>query len=122
MNRLLAIGLAALWAWGCAGEPKGLPDLARSAAERYLDAWQAGRWNTIYRLEGQTPENEPVLHKALTDSLEFYLINEVRYSDSAAACAITLRWRTTDGTYSETGELYLQRQRADWYITGFRSF
>jgi hypothetical protein len=122
MNRLLATGLAALCALGCAGEPKRLPDLARFTAERYLNAWQAGRWSTIYQLEGQTPDSDPVLHKALTDSLEFYVINEVRYSDSAAACAITLRWRTTGGTYSETGDLYLQRHHADWFITGFRSF
>ena len=107
---------------GCAGEPTGLPDLAGSVAERYLAAWQASQWDDIYRLEGRGPDGEPVLHRALTDSLEFYLISEVRYSDSAAACAVTLRWRTGEGTYSEAGELYLQRHHTDWYITGFRSY
>ena len=122
MKRLLATCMAAVSIWGCAGEQRGLPDLARATAERYLEAWQAGKWDTIYRLEGQTPEADPVLHKALTDSLEFYLISEIRYSDSAAACAVTLRWHTAGGTYSESGELYLERQHMEWLITGFRSF
>lgn len=122
MKRLLVIGLAVLWTWGCAGEQRGLPDLARATAERYLEAWQAGKWDTIYRLEGQGPDRDPVLHKALTDSLEFYVINEIRYADSSAACALTLRWHTAGGTYSETGELYLERQQMEWFITGFRSF
>jgi hypothetical protein len=122
MKRLVAVILVALCAWACAGEPRGLPDFARATAERYLDAWQASRWDTIYKLEGQGPESDPVLHKALTDSLEFYVINEIRYADSSVACAVTLRWRTTGGTYSETGELYLERQHTDWFIKGFRSF
>lgn len=112
--------------WGllaaCANEPPGLPQLAQQAAERYLEAWQAGEWDRIYRYEDRDPASRSVLHKALTDRLDFYHINVVRYADSAAACAVTLRWLTPAGTYSETGELYLERRGADWLVTGYRNF
>jgi hypothetical protein len=106
----------------CAGEPIGLPDLATAAAESYLKAWQAGDWERIYRFEGRGPESRSVLHRALSDRLLFYQVTEVRYADSAAACAVTLRWRTPAGTYSETGELYLHRRGPDWHVAGYRNF
>lgn len=107
---------------GCTGAPPGLPDLAMRVADSYLKAWQAGDWDSIYRLEDRGPETRSVLHKSLTDRLVFYQINEVRYSDSAAACAVTLRWQTPSGTYSETGELYLHRSNAEWRVAGYRNF
>jgi hypothetical protein len=114
----------ALWALvgGCASAPPGLPELAATTAESYLKAWQAGDWDRIYELEARSPESRSVLHKALTDRLLFYHINEVRYADSAAACAVTLRWRTPTGTYSETGELYLHRRGFEWNVVGYRNF
>lgn len=107
----------------CGGEPIGVPQLAQRSAERYLEAWQKADWNTIYKLQGSPPDSGgPVLHKSLTDRLEFYTISEVRYTDSAAACAVSLRWMTPAGAYNETGELYLERDGLDWRITRFRRF
>jgi hypothetical protein len=108
--------------WSCTGEQAGRPQLAQHAAERYFTAWQAGDWDSIYRLEGRAPEERSVLHRALTDRLDFYHINEVRYADSSAACAVTLRWLTPAGTYSETGELYLERHGLEWQVAGYRNF
>lgn len=85
-------------------------------------AWQSGDWERIYRLEKSGPERRSVLHRSLSDRLLFYQINEVRYTDSAAACAVTLRWQTPSGTYSETGELYLNRRGTEWRVTGYRNF
>ena len=116
---MLTLGLVLC---GCAGEPPGAPELAHQAADRYLSAWQEGDWNRIYEFEGRLPDVPPILHRALTDNLEFYSINEVRYSDSAAACAVTLRWIAPEAEYTETGELYLERVGIDWRVTGFRSF
>ena len=122
MKRLILLFLAGGLFAACAGEPPALPYLAQRTAERYLSAWQAGRWGDIYRLEDRSPNEQSILHEALTDSLEFYAISEVRYADRAVACALTLRWRTDAGTYSESGELYLERRQADWFVTGYRSF
>ena len=94
----------------------------QGVADRYLTAWQEGDWNRIYEFEGRLPDVRPILHQALTDKLEFYTINEVRYSDSAAACAVTLRWIASEAEYTVTGELYLERVGMDWRVTGFRSF
>lgn len=107
---------------GCARKPRGLPEIVQSTAERYLVAWQEGDWVELYRLEKKTPELVPALHGALTDHLESYMINEVRYSDSAAACVLTLHWETEQGVVTETGELYLERSGARWHISGYRSF
>jgi hypothetical protein len=73
-------------------------------------------------MEGKPPEERLALHRSLTDDLEFYAISEVRYTDSAAACALTLRWSTPVGEYTETGELYLEREGLEWQVTGFKSF
>lgn len=113
--------LCSLW-WGCSGPPAGLPDLATRTAESYLKAWQAGDYERIYRLEDRGPESRSVLHRSLTDRLLFYQINEVRYSDSAAACVVTLRWQSPSGTHSETGELYLHRRGTDWQVAGYRNY
>ena len=113
----LLISLAA-----CGGPPVDMPQLAEATAERYLQAWQSADWDHIYRLEGREPENRSVLHKSLTDRLEFFHITEVRYAESSAVCAVTLRWRSPAGTYSESGELYLQRHGPDWQVWGYRNF
>jgi len=108
--------------WGCAAPPRGIPDLVQATADRYLAAWQRGDWDLVYRLEGRTPDRKPLLHLALTDSLAFYTINEVRYSDSAAACAVTLQWQIGGRPVAEAGDLYLVRRGTQWRISGFRSF
>lgn len=114
----------ALWGFfvACSGVPTGLPQLAQLTAERYFKSWQTGDWDGIYRLEGRNPQSRSVLHRALTDRLLFFHINEVRYADSAAACAVILRWLTPSGTYSETGELYLERHGTDWQVAGYKNF
>jgi hypothetical protein len=123
MRRALGLpGLGLLLLLSCATPPGGVPDLVIQATEDYLQAWQAQDWARLYQLEGQPPGRGPHLHRALTDRLEFYSVNEVRYSDSAAACALTLRWHTPEGFTTQTGELYLERRGLEWLVTGFRSF
>lgn len=122
MKYILILGIALLAGTGCAGPPRGIPEIVQSTAEQYLEAWQEGDWVKIYRLEEKTPDFSPVLHGALTDQLESYMINEVRYSDSAAACVLTLHWGTDSGVITETGELYLERSGRRWRIAGFRSY
>ena len=122
VKNILVFGVALLTVMGCAGRPRGLPEIVQSTAEQYLMAWQEGNWVELYRLEEKNPSEQPVLHGALTDHLESYMINEVRYSDSAAACVITLHWATDWGVHTETGELYLERSGARWRIAGFRSY
>jgi len=96
--------------------------MVERTAERYITAWQKSDWPTVYRMEGRQPGQRPIMHDALTDSLTFYTINEVRYSDSAAACAVTLHWIIMGRTATEAGELYLTRHGTEWRITGFKSF
>ena len=122
MKSILILGIALLALTGCARKPRVLPEIVQSTAEQYLVAWQEGDWVKLYRLEGKTPGLSPVLHGALTDHLESYMINEIRYSDSAAACVLTLHWNTDGGVVTETGELYLERSGARWHIAGFRSY
>lgn len=122
MGRILPTLALVSLLWACSGRSVGLPELAQQSAERYLRAWQASDWDLIYRFEGQTPRSRSVFHRALSDRLEFFHISEVRYADSAVACAVTLRWQTPAGTYSETGELYLKRVGTDWLVSGYRNF
>ena len=107
---------------GCLPAPAGLPQIVRGTVDRYLAAWQKADWATVYRLEGQRPGDRPLLHMALTDSLALFTVSEIRYSDSAAACAVTLRWITGHRAVTEAGELYLARRGVDWYVTGFKSY
>lgn len=107
---------------GCQEAPSGLPQIVRGTADRYLSAWQKSDWAAVYKIEGRTPGERPLLHMALTDSLAFFTINEIRYSDSAAACAVTLRWLAGPRAVSEAGELYLARRGVHWYVTDFRSY
>jgi hypothetical protein len=107
---------------GCAAPPAGVPAIVEGTAERYLAAWQKGDWVEVYKMEGRTPDQPSALHDALTDSLVFHTINEVRYSESAAACAVTLHWQISGRLRTEAGELYLARVGPDWRITSFRGF
>lgn len=122
MKRVLAFIVCLGVVTACSGKPPGLPEMAQLQAERYLRAWQTSDWDTIYRFEGSSPRSRSVFHRALSDRLEFYHITEVRFSDSAVACAVTLRWQTAAGTYSETGELYLERHGTEWLVAGYRNF
>lgn len=106
----------------CQPAPAGLPQIVRGTVDRYLSAWQKSDWASVYAIEGRRPGALPLLHPALTDSLAFYTVNEVRYADSAAACAVTLRWNTGRRAVSETGELYLVRRGVEWYVTGFKTY
>jgi hypothetical protein len=119
---ILVFSLLLVSVAGCAGKPGGVPEIVESTANQYLTAWQERDWVVLYRLEQKSPEFEPALHGALTDHLESYMINEVRYSDSAAACVLTLHWETDWGVSTETGELYLARSGTKWRISGFRSY
>jgi hypothetical protein len=107
---------------GCAGAPSGIPAIVESTADRYLSAWQENDWVEVYTMEGRTPDQPSALHNALTDSLAFFTINEIRYSESAAACAVTLHWQINGRLRAEAGELYLSRVGPDWRITSFRGF
>jgi hypothetical protein len=106
----------------CQPAPASLPQIVRSKVDRYLSAWQKSDWKRVYAIEGRTPGDEPLLHMALTDSLAFFTVNEIRYTDSAAACAVTLRWLSGKRSVSEAGELYLTRRGLDWYVTDFKSY
>lgn len=90
--------------------------------DRYLAAWQESDWVQVYKMEGRDPGLRPLLHHSLTDSLLFYTVNEIRYADSAAACAVTLRWLSGKRAVTETGELYLTRRGVEWRISDFKSF
>lgn len=114
--------LCALAAASCTSQPDTVPELIEASAERYLTTWQERDWDALYRMEGKPPEERLALHRSLTDDLAFYAISEVRYTDSAAACALTLRWSTPVGEYTETGELYLEREGLAWQVTGFKSY
>ena len=117
---LCALALATLV--GCQPPPPGLPQIVRGTVERYLAAWQKSDWVRVYRMEGRTPGDRPLLHPALTDSLAFFTVNEIRYSDSAAACAVTLRWLYGRRAVTETGEIYLVRRGLDWRVSDFKSY
>ena len=121
-RRALGAFLLCLCGIACTAQPTSVPGLITQTADRYLEAWQSHDWEKLYRMEGKGPEKRPYLHRSLTDRLEWYTINEVRYADSAAACALTLRWRTGGGAYVQTGELYLRRRGTEWRITGFKGF
>jgi hypothetical protein len=107
---------------GCQPPPPGLPQIVRGTVERYLGAWQQSDWARVYRMEGRVPGDRPLLHQALTDSLAFFTVTEIRYSDSAAACAVTLRWHSGHRSTTETGEIYLVRHGVEWRVNDFKSF
>jgi len=122
VNARITIILLFLTLTACQPAPASLPQIVRSRVDRYLAAWQKSDWARVYAIEGRTPGDEPLLHLALTDSLAFFTISEIRYTDSAAACAVTLRWLTGKRSVSEAGELYLTRRGVEWYVTDFKSY
>lgn len=122
VKQLRAFGALLTVLLGCAAPPSGTPQTVEARVGRYLGAWQRADWTEVYRIEGRQPGERPILHDALTDSLAFYTINEVRYSDSAAACAVTLQWLIIGRPVTEAGEIYLSRTGSNWQVTGFKSF
>lgn len=122
MKQFTALGVLLLVFAGCAAPPSQVPQIVESQASRYLIAWQRSDWPEVYRMEGRQPGERPLLHDALTDSLAFFTINEVRYSESAAACAVTLHWEIAGRPVTEAGEIYMARSGDDWRVTKFKSF
>ena len=117
-----AIGAILVTVVGCAVPPSGIPQIVESETGYYLTAWQQSNWPEVYRIEGRKPGDRPILHDALTDSLAFYTINEIRYSESAAACAVTLHWEIMGRPVTEAGEIYLARTGTEWRVTAFKSY
>lgn len=114
--------LAVIALAGCQAAPAGLPQIVRGRVDGYLSAWQKSDWARVYAIEGREPGDRPLLHQSLTDSLAFFNVAEIRYSDSAAACAVTLRWLSGRHSLTEAGELYLERRGVEWYVTGFKIY